>query len=190
MIDGDKALEYLKNKLINLINKGEINATYDQSDNTISFYISDIVANSRPLLSLRLSNHHENFNNRERQRGELPQGDDNISIEFYKPSDEKKNRVRTHVNHFYTVDKPQVIPFSVTSIEYIPQKMYPQDVLLIYQSTLNWIKNRKQCAKYIDPLNGTSRQANIKTHQADITLKQRLHPLKGTFTRDMVWVTA
>ena len=31
MIDGDKALEYLKNKIINLINKGEINATYDQS---------------------------------------------------------------------------------------------------------------------------------------------------------------
>ena len=97
MIDGDKALEYLKNKMINLINKGEINATYDQSSTSISFYISDIIATNRPLLSLRLSNHHENFINRAKQRGELPQGDSNISIELYKPLKGKKNKVRNSV---------------------------------------------------------------------------------------------
>ena len=42
MIDGDKAIEYLKNKLINLIDQGVINATYEESNGTISFYISDI----------------------------------------------------------------------------------------------------------------------------------------------------
>lgn len=31
MIDGDKAIEYLKNKLINLIKQGVINATYEES---------------------------------------------------------------------------------------------------------------------------------------------------------------
>lgn len=118
MIDGDKAIEYLKTKLINLIEQGIINATYEQSENTISFYISDIVATNRPLLSLRLSNHHENFNNR--KNGErLPQGDDNLSIELYKPQTSYRNRVRTNVDLLYhTKPKPEVIPFSVTTVEY------------------------------------------------------------------------
>ena len=42
MIDGDKAIEFLKNKLINLIDQGIIKATYGESENTISFYITDI----------------------------------------------------------------------------------------------------------------------------------------------------
>ena len=46
MTDGNKTIEYLKNKLINLINQGIIKATYEESENTISFYISDIIAQS------------------------------------------------------------------------------------------------------------------------------------------------
>ena len=94
MIDGDKAIEYLKNKLINLIQQGVINATYDESKSSISFYISDIIATNRPLLSLRLSNHHENFNNRKKNGRELPKGNDNISIELYKPQKGLRNKVK------------------------------------------------------------------------------------------------
>ena len=121
MIDGDKAIEYLKNKLINLIDQGIIKATYEESNGTISFYISDIVATNRPPLTLRLSNHHENFNNRKKSKSGLPQGDDNLSIELYKPQKGYKNRVFNKVSLFYFVKpKPEVIPFSVTTIEYRP----------------------------------------------------------------------
>ena len=92
MIDGDKAITYLKDKLINLINNGSLNATYEESMSTISFYLSNIQNDKRPLLTLRLSN--ENFNNRKNGGRELPIGDDNLSIELYKPNGER-NRTKT-----------------------------------------------------------------------------------------------
>lgn len=181
MIDGDKAIEYLKNKLINLINQGVINATYEESENTISFYISDIIATNRPLLSLRLSNHHENFNNRNRSKNGLPQGDDNLSIELYKPLKDKRNKVRRNVSLLYTTDKPTPIPFSVTTIEYRPWLMRSNDVNLIYQSILNWIKGKNQGATYIDPLVKTSRRAEIATHQANITPRRYVTQAEKNF---------
>ena len=167
MIDGDKAVTYLKSKIINLINNGSLNATYEESEHTISFYLFDIQNEKRPLLTLRLSNHHENFSNRNKKGRELPKGDDNLSIELYKPS-KKQNRVRTNVRICYNVEKPNIEPFSVTVIEYYPQLMYGNDVNLIYQSILNWIKSKNTSAKYIDPLMNTSRRANIATKHADI----------------------
>lgn len=167
MIDGDKAITYLKTKIINLINNGSLNATYEESEHTISFYLYGIQNEKRPLLTLRLSNHHENFSNRNKRGRELPKGDDNLSIELYKPS-KKRNKAKTHIDICYNVKKPNIEPFSVTIIEYYPQLMYGNDVNLIYQSILNWIKSTNTSAKYIDPLINTSRRANIETKQADI----------------------
>ena len=182
MIDGDKAIEYLKNKLINLIDQGIIKATYEESNGTISFYISDIVATNRPPLTLRLSNHHENFNNRKKSKSGLPQGDDNLSIELYKPNPNYENKVKKNVSLLYhTSPKPEVIPFSVTTIEYRPWLMCGNDVNLIYQSILNWIKSKKQGAVYIDPLANTSRRANIQTHQANITPRRYVTQAEKNF---------
>lgn len=180
MIDGDKAIEYLKNKLINLIDQGIINATYEESKRTISFYITDITATNRPPLTLRLSNHHENFNNR--KRNDLPQGDGNLSIELYKPQKGYKNRAKNNVNlYYFAPPKPEVIPFSVTTIEYRPWLMCGNDVNLIYQSILNWIKSKNKNTVYIDPLAKTSRRANIQTHQANITPRRYVTQAEKNF---------
>lgn len=180
-MDGDKAIEYLKNKLINLIQQGVINATYDESKSSISFYISDIIATNRPLLSLRLSNHHENFNNRKKNGRELPKGDDNISIELYKPRKGLRNKVKPNVSLLYSYNKPTPIPFSVTTIEYEPWLMYDNDVNLIYQSILNWIKSKNQSAVYIDPLAKTLRRGTIKTQQANITPRRYVTQAEKNF---------
>ena len=182
MIDGDKAIEYLKNKLINLIDQGIIKATYEESENTISFYITDITTTNRPPLTLRLSNHHENFNNRKKSKSGLPQGDDNLSIELYKPQKGYRNRVKSRVDMvYYAPPKPEVIPFSVTTIEYRPWLMYGNDVNLIYQSILNWIKSKNKNTVYIDPLVKTSRRANIETHQANITPRRYVTQAEKNF---------
>lgn len=180
MIDGDKAITYLKDKLINLINNGSLNATYEESKSTISFYLSNIQNEKRPLLTLRLSNHHENFNNRKNGGRELPIGDDNLSIELYKPNGER-NRTKTNVYVGYHTEKPNISPFSVTCIEYYPKLMHENDVNLVYQSILNWIKSNNQSAQYIDPLAQTSRRASIKTNQANIKISRYVTQAERNF---------
>lgn len=59
--------------------------------------------------------------------------------------------------------------------------MEGNDVNLIYQAILNWIKSKKQGAVYKDPLMNTSRRAEINKHEANITLKRYVTQAEKNF---------
>ena len=61
MIDGNVAIQIIESRLTNLIRQGQLNAKYNKSSKSISFYLRDIEVNSQPILTLRLSNHRSDF---------------------------------------------------------------------------------------------------------------------------------
>lgn len=182
MIDGDNAINYLKDKLIELIDNKVINGSYRQSKSTISFYVSDIEAINRPLLSIRLSDHHADFFNYGRNNTTLPIGDDNISVELYKPIEGLRNRTRTNVNIYYSTVKPDIQPFSITAIEYKPTELEDNDIELIYQAILNWIKSTNTSTQYEDPFkDDAAKKADVKTYPAKIKLKREVTQAEKDF---------
>ena len=144
MISSIQGITYIKNKLIQLVNSGKLNATYNQSKTTISFYVNDIKTSKRPLvtLTLRVSNHNPKFQHYiENDNIPSPESNTNISIEFYQPLYDKngkriKNRIDTNVK---TGDDEIVLPFEVTSFDYPVRLLNTPDLDVIYNSILVWI---------------------------------------------------
>ena len=60
-MDSRQAIERIKNNLIELIKNGKLNATTEQNDNSISFYVYKTPTETIPLLTLRLSDHRPKF---------------------------------------------------------------------------------------------------------------------------------
>lgn len=57
MITSTQAVNLISTNIIDLIKNGKLNATYKQSNTTISFYVNDINVGVRKL-TLRVSDHH------------------------------------------------------------------------------------------------------------------------------------
>lgn len=116
----------IRDKLIRLIDSGEINGTYNQSKSSISFYVNDINVVERPLLTLRLSNHRPTYSKYIHSAITPPSEENftNLSIEFYKPISDaigrtKKNKVRPNIN-VPELMKDIVLPFTINSFSYKP----------------------------------------------------------------------
>ena len=90
----EECIDIIKNRLIALVYSGQIKATYNQSNSTISFYVNDISVGKRPLLTLRISNHRPTYQNyiHTDLTPPSPEENTNVSIEFYKPQYNKKGK--------------------------------------------------------------------------------------------------
>ena len=51
MIAGNVAIQIIESRLTNLIRQGQLNAKYNKSSKSISFYLKDIEVNSQPILT-------------------------------------------------------------------------------------------------------------------------------------------
>lgn len=89
MVTSEYAIDYIKDKLLGLINSGNLKATCNPSKSTVSFYVNDIETINRPLLTLtlRLSDHHPTLQDYIDNGPSTPseESNTNVSIEFYKP---------------------------------------------------------------------------------------------------------
>ena len=168
----EECVDIIKNGLIDLIDGGQLKATYNQSNSTISFYVNDISIDKRPLLTLRVSDHRPAYQNyiHTDLTPPSPEENTNVSIEFYKPKYREdgrliKNKIKPKVN--VPQDINGVIPFIVNSYSYTPRLLEKSDVEEIYNAILNWI-NGGLNAKYIDPFANTYKKANPQTKIANI----------------------
>lgn len=169
----EQCIDIIKNRLIALVNSGQLKAKIKPSKSSISFYVTDIYVGERPLLTLRLSNHNPAYQNYIRSDLTPPSEgyDTNISIEFYKPKYKAsgriaRNRVRTKVE--VPQDVKGVVPFFVNSYEYEPSILVAADIDQIYNAILSWI-NGGYNAEYIDPFVNTPKEAKVKSKIANIT---------------------
>ena len=89
MVTSEYTIDYIKNKLLGLINSGKLKATCNPSKSTVSFYVNDIETVNRPLLTLtlRLSDHHPTLQDYIDNGPSTPseENNTNVSLEFYKP---------------------------------------------------------------------------------------------------------
>ena len=168
----EQCINIIKNRLIALVDSGQLKATYKPSNSTISFYVNDIDVGERPLLTLRLSDHNPEYWSYVQQGLTPPyEGDGvNVSIEFYRPKKvngrKLRNRVDTRVKVPPMVNG--VVPFVVNSYDYTPEKLEETDIDLIYDAILSWI-NGGYGAKYIDPFANTPKKAKVQSKNANIT---------------------
>lgn len=168
----EQCINIIKNRLIALVDSGQLKATYKPSNSTISFYVNDIDVGERPLLTLRLSDHNPKYWSYVQQGLTPPyEGDGvNVSIEFYRPKKvngrKQRNRVDTRVKVPPMVNG--VVPFVVNSYDYTPEKLGETDIDLIYDAILSWI-NGGYGAKYIDPFANTPKKAKVQSKNANIT---------------------
>lgn len=161
MIDGDTAISIIESRLTNMIRQGQLIAKYNQSDKSISFYLRDIEVNSQPILTLRVSNHRPEFQGYIRNGFEIPNGCNNVSIEFYKPkrsSGGKKINDKID-NNIDTETFKNITPFAITSFKYSPSNLEWTDFENIYQAILSYLQTKI----YSDPLAGTTKSARPQT---------------------------
>ena len=135
----EECITIIKDRLLNLINSGQLKATFRPSDSTFSFYYNDIDIGERPLLTLRLANHNPQYQHYIHPELTPPSEgyNMNISIEFYKPKLKRNGRIkRNRINPNVTVpeDIHGVVPFVVNSYEYIPEKLDEEDIDKIYEN--------------------------------------------------------
>ena len=168
----EECIDILKNRLIALVNSGQLKATYNQSNSTISFYVNDISVEKRPLLTLRVSDHRPTYQNyiHTDLTPPSPEENTNVSIEFYKPKYNKKGKkIKDKVNSGVQVPQnvDDILPFVINSYKYTPELLEKADVEEIYNAILNWI-NGGLNAIYIDPFANTHKKAKVQTKIANI----------------------
>ena len=170
----EQCINIIKNRLIALVDSGQLKVTYKPSNSTISFYANDIDVGERPLLTLRLSDHNPEYWSYVQQGLTPPyEGDGvNVSIEFYRPKKvngrKQRNRVDTRVKVPPMVNG--VVPFVVNSYDYTPEKLEETDIDLIYDAILSWI-NGGYGAKYIDPFANTPKKAKVQSKKCKHNLE-------------------
>lgn len=161
MIDGNVAIQIIESRLTNLIRQGQLNAKYNKSSKSISFYLRDIEVNSQPILTLRLSNHRPDFQGYIKNDFVLPSNTNNISIEFFKPrrsSSGRRKKDEMNANIEAETFK-NITPFAITSYKYSPSNLEWADFEKIYQAIFNYLQTKT----YNDPMIGSSKYANQKT---------------------------
>lgn len=168
----EQCIDIIKDRLIALVDSGQLKATYKPSVSTISFYVNDIDVGERPLLTLRLSDHRPDYQNYIQPNLTPPSSKDdtNVSIEFYTPKyDSKGKKMKDIVNKGVKVplNVNGVLPFVVCSYKYAPNILDSADVDTIYQAILSWINGGSK-SKYVDPFVGTEKEAVVKCKLARI----------------------
>lgn len=176
-MDSRQAIERIKNNLIELIKNGKLNATTEQNDNSISFYVYKTPTETIPLLTLRISDHRPTFQKYIKPRIQPPSEEENtnISVEFYKIKRKEdgsiiRNRINNGVNIPHGVDV--IKPFTISSFSYMPKKLNEDDIDIIYQSIIEWIYSEPR-TQYIDPFAKTDKAAVEITNTANIKIKDK-----------------
>lgn len=176
-MDSQQAIEKIKDRLIELIKNGKLNATTEQSDNSISFYIYKTPTETIPLITLRTSDHRPKFQKYIRPGIPSPSEEENmnLSVEFYKARSKEdgtkiRNRVDTGVNIPHGVDA--IKPFTISSFSYKPENLNEDDIETIYQSIIEWIYSEPR-TQYIDPFANTEKAAVSITKTANIKQSKR-----------------
>lgn len=149
MITAEYAIDTIKSRLIQLIDSGQLNAKYNDIDDSISFYVNKIdIGIAVPLLTLRISDHHPKLKHYTDGHRE-PWKSYNISIEFYEPKYDSdgevqqnpfKRRVQVPLNSDANY-------FTVIAYEYKPQNLETEDVDAIYNAIMEYV----QGDGYTDP---------------------------------------
>lgn len=176
-MDSQQAIEKIKDRLIELIKNEKLNATTEQSDNSISFYIYKTPTETIPLITLRTSDHRPKFQKYIRPGIPSPSEEENmnLSVEFYKARSKEdgtkiRNRVDTGVNIPHGVDA--IKPFTISSFSYKPENLNEDDIETIYQSIIEWIYSEPR-TQYIDPFANTEKAAVSITKTANIKQSKR-----------------
>ena len=175
MIDAHNALLVYKNNLKSLIDGGSINATYEESDTTISFYINDIDNGTKQILTLRLSDHDPNLDNyiSNGNAVHMPWDTKNLSVELYVPQllpngSVRRNRASTKVRIPFKLRKI-ARPFKVKIFEYQPMLLDQSDVPAIYDALLQYVQGNG----FTDPLAGTPKEAKQKEVESKLVYLPR-----------------
>lgn len=175
MIDGHNAILTIKNNLKALIDNGTINAKYNESDTSVSFYINDIDNGVTSILTLRLSDHDPSLGDYVSNSDArfMPWDTENISVEFYVPMinpDGKKQRNRpntlTIIPHKL---RDTARPFKVKIYEYKPLLLDQSDVPVIYNALLQYVQGNG----FTDPLEGTPKEAKQKETESKLVYLPR-----------------
>ena len=166
----EKCIKIIVDRLTSLVDSGQLNATYNQSENTISFYVNDISIGERPLLTLRVSDHRPTYQKYIRPDVPPPSSgiDTNVSIEFYKPKYNKNDKVIDNkVNYKVSVRycENDIVPFVINSYNYKPELLNETDVDDIYKAILAWIYGGIN-AMYKDPFENTDKAAIPQAREA------------------------
>ena len=166
----EECIKIIVDRLISLVDSGQLNATYNQSEDTISFYVNDISIGERPLLTLRVSDHRPTYQKYIRPDVPPPSSgiDTNVSIEFYKPKfDEDGNVYRNRVRNGVSIQHSEsvVVPFVINSYSYTPKLLELADVDTIYNAVTKWI-NGGVDTQYEDPFKGTPKAAIPQSKEA------------------------
>ena len=169
----EECINTIKDRLLTLINSGQLKAKYRASKSTFSFYFNDIDLEEKPLLTLRLADHNPTYQNYVNHNLTPPSVGYNVnmSIEFFKPKFRpngriKRNRINADVN--VPQDVHGVVPFLVNSYDYTLEKLEKEDIEKIYDAILSWIYGGLN-AEYIDPFANTDKAAKVKSKVANIT---------------------
>ncbi len=175
MIDAHKTIEIYKTALKQLIDNGSINATYEESTKSVSFYINDIDNGNTSILTLRLSDHHPDLDNyvSNSKAKHKPWETENISVEFYVPKIEadgnpKRNRANPRVRIPYQL-KNCARKFNVRIIEYAPRLLDQSDITPVYNAILSFVRGYG----FKDPLAGTPKAAKIKDIESKLVFMPR-----------------
>ncbi len=191
MISSEEAISFIKTNLIELIESGTLNGSYQQSNTTISFYVYRNASEELPLLTLRTSDHRPTLQNYLYSRNPMPSetDDTNLSIEFYKPKIGRNNlRFRNRLKNSISIPVGANVPnpFTVSSYSYSPQKLDIDDIKIIYESILEWIFAQPR-QTFIDPFANTAKKAkvSIKTVMIKVSVAQNI-----SMDKDGLWVAA
>ena len=166
-----ECITYIRNKLISLIQSGQLKANWRQSKTTLSFYMNDIEGGEE-MKTLRLSDHRPILKRYVNIKLTPPSDkpNTNISVEFYQKNRNKKGKVRPNkMKKTIRVPKSmrnKVKPFEVKSYSYKPKQLNNEEVERIYSAIINWISGVS--SEYTDPLKDTEKAAKPQTNIAQL----------------------
>lgn len=185
MINPKDAISIIAKRLKALIDSKELDASYDESDTTLSVYIDDIKLGRIPLLTLRLSDHNVNMHYFFQNRPTNPAETTNLSIEFYIPKNKDGKKIRNRVRHNVTVDnRSHATPFDITYFSYSSKKLVLSDIEPIYQQILKYIKG----GEFIDPFLKTDKEAKTNTVHSRFIIKDPRNDVPQNISGDRVGV--
>ena len=187
MIKPSDAISIIAKRLKTLIDTNQLDATYEESDSTLSVYIDDIKLGRIPLLTLRLSDHNVNMHYFYHNRPTNPSQTTNLSIEFYKPKYKNGKRVRNRAGRNVAVDnRSHATPFDITYYSYPSNKLDTPDIEPIYKQILIYVKG----GEYKDPFIGTDKEAKTDTVSANFIIKDPRNDIPQNISGDRIAVPA
>lgn len=185
MINPKDAITIIAKRLKALIDSKELDASYDESDTTLSVYIDDIKLGRIPLLTLRLSDHNVNMHYFYHNRPTNPSETTNLSVEFYTPKTKNGKPIRNRVGHNVTVDnRSHATPFDITYFSYPSKKLVLSDIEPIYQQILKYVKG----GKFIDPFLNTNKEAKTDTVHSRFVIRDPRNDVPQNISGDRICV--